>query len=77
MTLLGKIGCFVRGQHAAGPLRAINGRSAFACARCGAAILDFDEAGYGSGYVHPLRKLYERRHSVYTRTSSWEAEQGI
>ena len=77
MKVFGQIGCLLRGQHAAGPLRAINGGSAFTCARCGAALLDFDEAGYGSGYINPIRKLYERRHSVYTRTSSWDAEQGI
>jgi len=53
------------------------GQSAFPCVRCGATLLDLDEAGYGSGYVDPLRRLYQRRYSVITRTSSWEAEQGI
>jgi hypothetical protein len=78
MKLLGRFGCLLRGQHAAGPLRAVLiGRSGFTCARCGAALVDFDEAGYGSGYIDPLRRLYQRRHGVFTRTSSWEAEQRI
>jgi len=55
----------------------IRDKSAFPCVRCGATLLDLDEAGYGSGYIDPLRRLYQRRNGEFTRTSSWEAEQGV
>jgi Chaperonin 10 Kd subunit len=76
--ILGRISCFLRQQHAAEPTRTVNhGQSAFTCARCGAALRDLDEAGYGSGYIDPLRRLYERQYGVITRTSSWETEHRI
>jgi hypothetical protein len=75
VKILGRISCSLRQLHAAGPLRMVNaGQSAFTCARCGTALRDLDEAGYGSGYVRPLRRLYQRQHGVITRTGSWEAE---
>jgi len=78
MRILGRISCFLRQQHAAEPTRTVNrGQSAFTCARCGAALRDLDEAGYGSGYIDPLRRLYERQYGVITRTSSWETERRI
>jgi chaperonin subunit len=78
MRILGRISCFLRQQHAAEPTRTVNrGQSAFTCARCGAALLDLDEAGYGSGYIDPLRRLYDRHHGVITRTTSWETERSI
>lgn len=78
MKVLGWIGCLLRQQHAAEPVRTVNrGQSAFTCARCGTNLRDFDEAGFGSGYVDPLRRLYQRRYGVITRTGSWDAEQGI
>ena len=75
MKILGRISCSLRQQHSVGPMRmVIRGQSAFPCVRCGVTLLDLDEAGYGSGYVKPLRRLYERRHGVITRTGSWEVE---
>jgi hypothetical protein len=78
MKILGRIGCLLRAQHATEPMRTVNcGQSVFRCARCGAALRDFDEAGFGSGYVDPLRRLYQRRYGVVTRTGSWDAEQTV
>jgi len=78
MRIRGRISCFLRQQHAAEPARTVNrGQSAFTCSRCGAALQDLDEAGYGSGYIHPLRRLYDREHGVITRTSSWDTERRI
>lgn len=78
LRIRGRMSCFLRQQHAADPARTVNrGQSAFRCARCGAALRDLDEAGYGSGYVDSLRRLYERRNGVITRTSSWDTEEGI
>jgi len=78
MRILGRISCFLRQQHAAEPARTVNrGQSAFTCARCGAALMDLDEAGYGSGYIDPLRRLYDRQYGAITRTSSWETERRI
>jgi hypothetical protein len=78
MKILGRISCSLRQQHSVGPMRMVNrGQSAFPCVRCGRTLLDLDEAGYGSGYIDTLRRLYQRRHGVITRTSSWDAEQGI
>jgi hypothetical protein len=78
LRVLGRISCFLRQQHAAEPMRTVNrGQSAFTCARCGAALRDLDEAGYGSGYIDPLRRLYERQYGVITRTNSWETERRI
>lgn len=78
MKILGWIGCWVRGQHATEPMRTVNrGHSAFTCARCGVNLRDFDEAGFGSGYVDPLRRLYQRKNGIITRTGSWDADQAI
>ena len=78
MKILGWIGCWLRGQHATEPARTVNrGHSAFRCDHCGAVLRDFDEAGFGSGYVDPLRRLYQRRNGVITRTGSWDADQGL
>jgi len=78
MRIGGRMSCFLRQLHAADPRRTVNrGQSGFRCARCGAVLLDLDEAGYGSGYVGTLRRLYERRNSVLTRTSSWETEREV
>jgi hypothetical protein len=78
MKMLGRIGCWLRRQHATEPMRTVNrGHSAFTCARCGANLRDFDEAGFGSGYVDPLRRLYERKNGIITRTGSWDADPGI
>ena len=78
MRIRGRISCFLRQQHAAEPTRTVNrGQSAFTCSRCGAALRDLEEAGYGSGYIDPLRRLYDREYGVITRTSSWEAERRI
>ena len=75
MRIRGRMSCFLRQLHAADPRRTVNrGQSGFTCARCGAALRDLDEAGYGSGYVDTLRRLYDRRNGALTRTSSWEAE---
>ena len=78
MRIRGRISCSLRQQHAAEPTRTVNrGQSAFTCSRCGAALQDLEEAGYGSGYIDPLRRLYDRQHGVITRTSSWETERRI
>ena len=74
----GRMSCFLRQLHAADPRRTVNrGQSGFTCGRCGATLRDLDEAGYGSGYVDTLRRLYERRNGALTRTSSWETEREV
>jgi len=68
MRIRGRMSCFLRQLHAADPRRTVNrGQSGFTCARCGAVLRDLDEAGYGSGYVDTLRRLYDRREAMLDR----------
>jgi hypothetical protein len=62
--------CLYRGRH--DPERHILG--AFQCSTCGKKGTDFSDFGFGreSGYVAPMRKMYDRKHGVITTTSRWE-----
>lgn len=61
--------CIIRNQH--NPKRHPLG--GFRCVDCGHAGADLDEMGhFGSGYVNPTRRLWDRTHGELTRTSHWE-----
>lgn len=46
----------------------------FKCAECGSAGADLEDMGFflGSGYVSPLRRIYDRKHGSLTRTTLYE-----
>lgn len=46
----------------------------FVCQVCAVAGASLDEMGFGlgSGWVSPVRKVYDRQDGGVTRTSSWE-----
>lgn len=61
------IRCWIRDMH--WPIRVPLG---WRCLDCGAPLADFDDAGLGSGFVGPIRRLYSRETGTVTRTVSYE-----
>jgi hypothetical protein len=61
--------CLLRRRH--NPRRHPLG--GFRCEDCGVAGADLEEMGfdYGSGWVPPLRRTYDRKHGILTRTAGW------
>lgn len=62
--MIAKFFCMLRQNHNAvrHPL------GGFKCSDCGTLGIDFDEMGmHGAGYVVPMRKLFSRDRSSYTR----------
>jgi hypothetical protein len=69
IQMLAWLRCRMRGHHRTGryPL------GGFRCRDCGAAGENLDEMGFeDGGYVAPMRRLYSRENSTFTRTSSWD-----
>lgn len=61
--------CWMRKHH--NPVRHPLG--GFKCTDCGMAGADLDEMGFaGGGYVLPIRRLFSRDKSEFTRTMAWE-----
>jgi hypothetical protein len=44
----------------------------FRCADCGEAGADLEQMGFDGGYVRPMRRVFSRERSEFTRTMSWD-----
>lgn len=50
----------------------------FRCGRCGSTGATYSDLGYHpeGDYVHPLRRVFSRRHQEMSRTTSWKDAPG-
>lgn len=69
-SFVGVFRCFFRGL--CNPVKHHLG--GFRCAECGTSGTDMGQfPGHeGAGYVPPVRRTFDRRHSEWTRTVAWE-----
>lgn len=66
--MLAWLRCLVRRHHR--PRRHLLG--GFRCVECGAAGVDLDEMGFtGSGWVAPVRRTFDRKHTTVTLSAGW------
>jgi hypothetical protein len=66
--MLAWLKCFLRRRH--DPVRHPLG--GFKCAECGAAGADLEAMGFeNGGWVPPIRRTFDRKHSVITISDGW------
>jgi hypothetical protein len=67
--MLARLSCFLRNRH--NPVRHPLG--GFKCSDCGEVGADLEQMGFDNGgYVLPVRRIFSRERSEFTRTMSWE-----